>query len=369
MKQHEKIQREPFIRIVKRDSLSLKKKALVYAIALISGLIFSSILCTIFSKGNTPISYFEAMFKGAFATPRKIWVLLRDCALLLGVSLALVPAFKMKFWNLGGNGQVLIGCLSTIACMYYLGGKLPDAVVIIIMIIASILSGAIWALIPAIFKALFNTNESLFTLMMNYIASGLVATFINIWVKGGSGVLYPLKDAHLPTLVNEYLLTIVVFLILCIAIYIYLKYSKQGYEIAVVGESQNTAKYIGIDVKKVIIRTLILSGAICGLVGLFIGGAINYTVNTSSANNMGFTGIMTAWLANFNPLLMLLSCLFITFISKGMVQVRKDFKFTNDAISNFIVGIIYFFIIACAFFINYQVVFNFKNKKREEISE
>lgn len=368
MKQIEKMQKEPLFRIVKRDAISLKKKALVYAIALIGGLILSSIICTIFAKGQNPISFFSAMISGAFSSSRKIWILLRDCSLLLGVSLALVPAFKMRFWNLGGNGQVLVGCLSCIACMYYLGGKLPDSVVVILMIASSILAGAIWAVLPAIFKALFNTNESLFTLMMNYIAQGLVAVCINAWVKGGSGVLNPLPYAHLPIILNDYLLTIVIFAVLCIGIYIYLKYSKHGYEIAVVGESQNTAKYIGINVKVVIIRTLILSGAICGLVGLLIGGAMNYTVNANSANNMGFTGIMTAWLANFNPILMIFSCLFITFISKGMVQVRKDFKFTNDAIANFVIGLIYFCVISCAFFINYKVIFN-KKKNRKEIAE
>ncbi len=364
MKQHERKQHEPLFHIVKRDNLTLGKKALIYAIALIGGLLLSSLVCTVFSKNGNPISFFEAIFSGAFSSERKIWLLARDTALLLGVSLALVPAFKMKFWNLGGNGQVLIGCLSTVACMYYLGGKLPDGVVILLMVITSILSGAIWAFLPAFFKALFNTNESLFTLMLNYIAQGLVMVCINAWVKTGSGVLIPISYAHIPEIFNKYFLIIAVFLIVCIFIHIYLKYSKHGYEISVVGESQNTAKYIGINVKKVIIRTMILSGALCGLVGLFIGGAVHYSVDPSYANNMGFTGIMTAWLANFNPLMMLFSCLFISFISKGMAQVRQDFLFTNEAIANLVIGLIYFCVIACSFFITYRVVFRKKEKTK-----
>lgn len=365
MKQTEKIKREPLFRIVKRDNLSFITKTLIYAIALVGGLLISALLCAIFSQKGEFAEFFKALYKGALGSERKTWLLFRDTALLLGVSLALVPAFKMKFWNLGGNGQVLMGCLATVACMYYLGGKLPDNTVIVFMIVSSIIAGAVWALIPAIFKAFFNTNESLFTLMMNYIAQGLVMVCINAWVKTGSGVLTPLSNAHLPTLINDHFLIILVFAVLCLLMFVYLRYSKQGYEISVVGESQNTAKYIGINVRKVIIRTLILSGAICGIVGLFIGGAMNHTVNTGSASNMGFTGIMTAWLANFNPLMMILSCLFITFISKGMVQVRKDFAFTNDAIANLVIGLVYFCVIACYFFITYKIVFR-KNKEGKE---
>ena len=360
----EQIKKEPLIRLVKRDTLSVMKIILIYAIAIVVSLLISAVICSLFSSKN-PFIFFKSLFTGTLGSSRRIWLLLQDTALLLGVAVALVPAFKMKFWNLGGNGQVLVGCLTSVACMYYLGGKIPESALIAVMIVGSILAGAIWALLPAIFKALFNTNESLFTLMMNYIAQGLVAVCINAWVKTGSGVLNPLEHGRLPEIYNKHLLTIIVFAVLCLLMHVYLKYSKQGYEISVVGESQNTAKYIGINVKKVVIRTMIISGALCGLVGLFIGGGINYTVNANSASNMGFTGIMTSWLANFSPIMMAFSCLFITFISKGMVQVRKDFKFTNDAIANLVVGLIYFCVIACYFFITYRIVF----RKRSIITD
>ncbi len=374
MKNNERTKKEPLFHIVKRDVLSTKKKAAFYGGAILLGLILGAIICSLFSTSN-PFKFFGSLFIGAFGTSRRIWLLLQETALLLGVSLALAPAFKMKFWNLGGNGQILMGCLSYVAVMFYLGGKLPDFVVMLLGIIAGVVAGAIWGVIPAIFKAFFNTNESLFTLMMNYIASGLVATFITIWVKTGSGVLTPIEKGNIPALLNPYLLTVLLFFILAAVMYCYLKYSKQGYEIAVVGESNNTAKYIGINVRRVIIRTMIISGAIAGLVGAFIGGAIDHTVSTTSASNMGFTAIMTAWLATFNPLVMIASCLFITFVSKGMTQVRKDFKFTNDAISNIVIGIVYFSVIAVTFFLSYKVVFRegafdgikriFKKKKKE----
>ncbi len=356
MKRTEHSKREPLFHIVKRDSIDIRKKAAFYAGTIFLGLLLGGIICSLFSSGN-PVRFFGSLFKGAFSTVRRIWLLFQDTAILLGVSLALAPAFKMKFWNLGGNGQILMGCLAYVASMFYLGGKLPDFVVMLIGLIGGVLAGAVWGVIPAIFKAFFNTNESLFTLMMNYIASGLVAAFITIWVKTGSGVLNPLSSGTIPELGNKYLLIILVFFLLAGLMYAYTKYSKHGYEISVVGESNNTAKYIGINVKKVIIRTMILSGAIAGLVGAFIGGAVDHTVSTASANNMGFTAIMTAWLAAFNPLIMIAACFFITFVDKGMTQVRKDFKFTNDAIANIVIGIVYFAVIAVTFLLSYKIVF------------
>lgn len=351
------IKKEPLLRLVKRDALSAKKIVLIYAIAITASLVLSAIICSLFSSRN-PLMFFVSLFDGAIGTSRRVWLLLQDTALLLGVAVALVPAFKMKFWNLGGNGQILVGCLAAISCMFYLGGKLPDPLLILLMAVASIVAGAVWGLLPAIFKAFFDTNESLFTLMLNYIATGLVSMFITIWVKSGSGVLAPLKSGNFPDLFgNKYLLTVLVFFVLAVLMYIYLKYTKQGYEIAVVGDSPNTAKYIGINVKRVIIRTMILSGALAGVVGLFLAGEIHNTISTASANNMGFTAIMATWLAAFNPLVMIGTCFFIIFISRGMVEVRGQFGFTNDSIANIVIGLVYFCVIACSFFITYRVVF------------
>ena len=357
--------KEPFLRLVKRDALSAPKIVLIYAIAIVASLLLSAVICSLFSSKN-PIDFFTSLFNGAIGSSRKIWLLLQDTALLLGVAVALVPAFKMKFWNLGGNGQILVGCLVAISCMFYLGGKIPEPLLILLMTVSSIVAGAVWGVLPAIFKAFFGTNESLFTLMLNYIATGLVAMFITIWVKSGSGVLPPLKVGNFPNLFNKYLLTVLVFFILAVLMFIYLKYTKHGYEIAVVGDSPNTAKYIGIDVKRVIIRTMVISGALAGLVGLFLAGGINHTISTASANNMGFTAIMATWLAAFNPLVMIGTCFFIIFISKGMVAVRGSFGFTNDSIANIVIGLVYFCVIACSFFITYRVVFRKRSAKKSK---
>lgn len=366
MKKNKASLKEPFLRVVKRDNIKLRSSILIYAIAIVVGLFLSGFISMMFSQKDLG-DFFRSLFDGAIGSERKLWLLLQDTSLLLGVSMALLPAFKMKFWNLGGNGQVLIGCLAAIACMFYLGGKVDDSLIILIMLIASVAAGAIWAVIPAIFKARFNTNESLFTLMMNYIAQGLVSVCITVWVKSGSGVLVPIQYGNIPDIGNKYLLPIILFTLITVFMYIYLRSSKHGYEISVVGESINTAKYVGIRVDRVIVRTMLVSGAIAGLVGFILAGSINHTVSITSANNMGFTGIMATWLASFNPLMIIATSFFITFISKGMVEVRKTFMFTNDSISNIVVGILYFAVIICSFFINYKLVF--RKKEKEEVKK
>lgn len=360
-----KTAREPLFHVVKRDGLKTKFVVMIYAIAIVASLLLGGIITSLASKGD-PFSFFLSLVDGCFGTERKIWVFLQQMALLLSVSMALVPAFKMKFWNLGGNGQILIGGLSAIACMFYMGGKVEDGVIILVAVIASALAGAIWAIIPAVCKAFFNTNESLLTLMLNYIASGLVTFFLAVWVKSGSGVLEPISYGNLPNLFNPYLLIVLFGVLITVIMFVYLRFSKHGYELSVVGDSPNTARYIGINVKWVVIRTMVLSGAICGLVGLLLTSGMSHTIGVKTAQNMGFTAIMTTWLGNCNPLMILATCGLVTFVTKGMEQVRMDFGLTNDSIANLIIGLVYFFIIACAFFIQYKVVFNLKSKKAKE---
>lgn len=362
MNNNNKTIHEPFLHIVKRENISTGKKVAIYAIAIITSLLLGGIICSLVSPRGNIFKFFIALFEGCIGTKRLTWLYLQELALLLSVSMALIVAFKMKFWNLGANGQILMGGLAAIACSYYLGGKIDGTLLILISVVASILAGAIWAIIPAICKAIWNTNESLFTLMLNYIAVGLVELFIAIWVKGGSGILNPLPYGKLPLLGNKYLLTIIFGIVVTTVITIYLKYSKHGYELSVVGDSQNTAKYIGINVKKVIIRTLALSGAICGLVGLLLTCGSSNTISTSTAANRGFTAIMTTWLANCNPLFAIATSALVVFVTKGMGKVRPTFGMLDDTISNLVIGIVYFFIIACAFFIQYKIVFNPKTQ-------
>ncbi len=356
--------REPFMHIVKRDNISLGKKITIYTVAIFLSLLFGAIICSLVSTRGNVFTFFTSLFEGCFGSERKIWLFAQEFALLLAVSMSLILSFKMKFWNLGANGQILMGGLAAIACSYYLGGLVPEPLLIVIEILASILFGALWSAIPAICKVLWNTNETLFTLMLNYIASGLVNFFIALWVTGGSGILKPLANGKLPLIGNSYLLIILFGIVITTIISIYLKFSKQGYEISVVGDSQNTAKYIGINVKKVVTRTLVISGAICGLVGLLLTSGMSNSISDATASNRGFTAIMTTWLANCNPLMAIATCGLVVFVSKGMGQVRPAFGMLDDTISNLVMGLVYFFIIACSFFIQYKIIFNSKTTAR-----
>ena len=346
--------REPLFHITKRDNITTKKSILIRVIAVFFSLLLLCIVCAIIGGEGIDV-VLGALFDGNFGSERKFWIMLQDTALLLGVSLALIPAFKMKFWNLGGNGQILIGCLMAVVCMKFFGGKIPDWSIWIIMTLLCVLSGAIWALIPAVFKAFFNTNESLFTLMLNYVAQFLVGYFVVTWSTSGSNVLTPFDQGNLPVLGNQYVLTVIVIALSTVVMSIYLSKSKQGYELSVVGESQNTAKYVGINVKKVIIRTMAISGAMCGIVGLLLAGAIEHTMSESIAKNMGFTAIMATWLGHCNPVMVILTSFLITFLNRGMVSVRMELNLTSDAIGNVCIALAYFIIIASEFFITYKV--------------
>ncbi|MEE3432007.1 MAG: ABC transporter permease [Candidatus Enteromonas sp.] len=371
--------KQPLFHVVRRRDISIWKSLAYRFGAILVGLLLACLLLGL-TTGNNPFSVIPLLFEGIFSTERKFWIFVHTASLLLIVGLALLPAFKMKFWNLGGNGQILISCLATLICMKYLGAAgWPDPAIIAVMIPVALLAGMIWAVIPAIFKALFNTNESLFTLMMNYIAAGIVAIFINAVDGTGSGTLSIIDHGQIPGIElpfsnmgpQYYPLTLIISLIILGIMFAYLRFHKHGYELAVVGESQNTAKYIGINVKKVIIRTVLLSGAVCGVVGLLLGGAINHTMTVESANNMGFTAIMITWLARFNPFAMVGTATLVAFVTRGMAQVQKAFGITNSAIGSISIGIIYFTVIAVEFLISYRIVFNhhYKQEKNKQLPQ
>lgn len=359
--------KEPLFHIVKRDALPWYGSLGIRIAAIILALILCAIVTTI-TTGINPIQVFASVFAGAFGTARKTWITLQNTAILLLISLALTPAFKMKFWNIGGEGQVLIGGLAAAACMICLGEKLPGALLILCMILASIAAGIVWGVIPAFFKAKWGTNETLSTLMMNYIATQLVAFFTIVWeVPKGSGKIGIINQnsnaGWLPQVFgSKYLLTILVAVAVTIFMYIYLNYSKQGYEISVVGESENTAKYVGIKVSKVIIRTMVLSGAVCGLVGLLLVGGINHTITTTIAGGQGFTAVLVSWMSKFNPLIMIFSSALIVFMDRGAGEISTAFGL-NHSYSDILTGIILFFIIGCEFFISYRIQFRKKAEK------
>lgn len=310
------------------------------------------------------------MLDGTFSSTRKFWNTLQRLAMLLCISLAVTPAFKMRFWNIGAEGQTLVGGLAAAACMIYFGNTMPAVLFYPVAIICSILAGLVWGVIPAYFKARFNTNETLFTLMMNYIAMQTVSFFIVMWENpkdsNNVGVInMNTQGGWLPAIFGQkYLLNILIVAVITAVMYVYLRYSKHGYEISVVGESENTARYIGINVKKVIIRTMALSGAICGIAGFLTVAGTDHTITTNTVGGMGFTAIMVSWLAKFNPVVMTLTSFLIVFLERGAGEIATAFQL-NESVSDIVTGIILFFIIGSEFFVQYKLSFRSKHKEAE----
>ena len=324
------------------------------------------------------------MLDGSFGTSRRVWVWLRDTSLLLLIAVGLAPTFKMRFWNIGAEGQVLVGALATSACMIYLGSaNIPTPIFLVIMAAASLAAGALWGVIPAVFKARWGTNETLFTLMMNYIAIQLTNFFVPMWEhpKGSNtvGIINAgTKAGWFPALMQKpaaghenfitdilsqpYLLNVLIAGLFTVLMLLYLKRSKHGYEIAVVGQSENTARYAAMNVRKIIIRTTTISGAICGLGGFLAVAGADHTVSTGTAGGRGFVAIIVAWLAKFNTLTMALISAMLVFLDKGAIAIASKFNLSND-VSDIIQGIILFFILGSEFFINYRVRFSRGSKE------
>lgn len=359
-----KVTHEPLFHVVKRDDMPGYKAWLIRIATILVAFLVVGLLSSLVTGKGIDNAY-ETMFKGVFGRLFEgrytmLWKYLLEVAILLSLALALTPAFKMKFWNCGAEGQALMGGLASIICMIELGDKLSYPVLIAVIAVTSILAGAIWGVIPAVFKALFNTNETLFTLMMNYIATQIIAYYVYI-KGGGSNVINPVEAGNFPSVGgNDYFVNTVIVAVITIAMFIYLKYSKQGYEISVVGESQNTARYVGINVKKVIIRTMIISGALCGITGMLLVAGKDHSINVHSVGGQGFTAILISWLGQFNPLIMVVMTAIVIFLRIGVAKVA-DTALLNSSFSEIMVGIVILMLVGCEFFIHYAI--KFKHKK------
>ena len=384
----EKVAREKFIRISRRTDVKLWQRIVIIG----SSILFAFLLCGIISNIAAPgsfLKFYEYMFKGTFSTPRIIMILFWNVAIMLLVAVALAPAFKMRFWNIGAEGQCLMGALGAVIGMYFIAPHVPSVLAIIIELLLAIIFAAVWAAVPAVFKAFLNTNETLFTLMMNYMASGIVASFIIFnQTPGRSGTIDPLNSdtraGWLPQIEffhNSYVFNIIIIAVVAVIIWAYLRFSKHGYELSVVGGSRNTARYVGINVKEVIIRTVILSGVVCGVVGFLLVAGANHTISTEIVGGRGFTAILVCWAGNFSVPLMFFYSFLITFVSRGSSTASGALPYSG-AISEVSTAVFFVIIIASTFFVNFNVhipvlrklfdkikaLFN-KNKKQEEVTK
>lgn len=361
--------KQSLFHIAKRDTLPWYKSFAIRGCAILLALVVCAVV-TMLLTGENPVNIFATIFKGAFGSARKSWVTFQNLAVLLGISLAVTPAFKMRFWNIGAEGQVLIGCLATAACMICLADKLPNAVLILVSLAAALAAGALWGFLPAFFKAKWNTNETLFTLMMNYIIIGVVR-----WLQGGpwegrpGSQIIPQFDraATLPKVLGVHCGWIIV-LILVVFMHVYMNHTKHGYEIAVIGDSINTARYAGMNVGHVMMRTMFLSGAISGLVGFIVASGANTTLYDGVAAGVGFTSITVAWLSQLNAFAMIAISMMLAIISKGAETLQTRLA-VPASISDIITGILLFCMLGCEFFINYRLIFRSSKTEKEAAKE
>lgn len=348
--------KEPLLRIVKRTELD-RRSALLLKLASVAAAIVAGGLF-ILAIGFNPFSVYATIINGAFRSAEAVRATAKLAVPLLISSLGVSLAFKMRFWNIGAEGQIIMGAVfATYFALYH--NNWPKPLLMLAMFLASMLGGALWGLIPAFCKARFNTNETLFTLMLNYIALNVIVFLRDgPWAdpesSGFPKIARFVKNAQLYQ-VFKVQIGWIVGLALVALIYVYINYTKQGYEISVVGESSATARYAGMPVRTIILRTMAVSGAVCGIAGMTQATGSDMTLAASVAGGVGFTAIIVAWLASLNPFGILLTTLLFSVLEKGCSVMQSTFGLSSYS-AGVLQGIILFFVLAGEFFIRYRFV-------------
>lgn len=354
----------PFIRLAKRENISKSKMWTIRFFAFIVAVLIGGIIFVI--SGSDPLTAYEALLGGSLGTETGFKQVIKTAVPLLGTALALAPCFKMKYWNIGAEGQITMGA---VACTFFALNyhSLSGWVLLPIMAVAAMTFGGLWSALPAYFKSKHGTNETLFTLMMNYIAIGIVG-----WLQGGpwegkpgSQIIPMFQGGSILPKVFGVHIGWIMALVLTALMYVYMNHTKQGYEIAVLGESENTARYAGMNVRRITIRTAVISGAISGLVGFMIASGANMTLYQSVAGGVGFTAITVAWLSQLNPFAMILISMMLATLSKGASSLQTTLR-VPASVSDIITGVLLLCMLGCEFFINYRLIF--RNSKEVEVA-
>lgn len=343
------------IRVIKRSELDRSTNIRIRTIAIILAFLVTAVFIALLDLN--PISVYGAMLKGSFGSIYKIKSTIIKAIPLCITALGISIAFKMQFWNIGGEGQIAMGAMfaSFFALRF---PELPSYVLLPTMIIASMIGGGFWAFIPAILKAKLRTNETIITLMMNYIAIKWV-TYLQYgpWrdpkAFGFPKIPNYSDNAILPKLMGIHI-GWVFAIILTILSYIFINHTKKGYEIRVIGESEKTAHYAGINIYKTILTTIFISGALCGLTGMIQASAITNTLSVEVTGGYGFTAIIVAWLSSLSaPIIFIISILFAALLEGGAF-IQTVFGIP-EAAALLLQSMILFFVLGSEFFIKYSI--------------
>ena len=360
--------KEPLIRVVGRNAdTSTGSRVLSTVLAIILALTIGSVFLLI--MGYNPIEAYMTIISGAFRSQMAREGTVKVMIPLIISTLGVMLAFKMKFWNIGAEGQIIMGAaFASYFALYHSG--INHWILIAVMFIAGAVGGGIWGLIPAYLKMKWGTNETLMTLMLNYIATYIVSFLRDgPWrdpeAAGFSKIARFDNNAALDKVFGVHFGWIIA-LILTAVVYVYLRYSKHGYEISVVGESQDTARYAGMNIKKIVLRTMFLSGAVCGICGMVQACGADITLTANVGGGVGFTAIIIAWLGNLNPIITLFISAMFSILEKGSTVVQSSMGLSADS-ADVLQGIILFMVIASEFFTRYKLIF--RKKADSAISE
>lgn len=349
------------IKVSKRADLPRNKEWIIRAGAILLSLFFAGLVIMIL--GFNPVNVFSGIVSGAFGTEMRLQQTIIKAIPLVVTSLGIAIAFKMKFWNIGGEGQIMMGGFGASLVALHLPG-LPGPLMLLTMAAAAIVCGGVWAFIPAFFKAKMGTNETIFTLMMNYIAIKWV-TYLQYgpWkdpgAQGFPKIAEFVPQAVLPKLFNIHI-GWVIALLLAVFVYFFLNHTKKGFEITVVGESLETARYAGMNINAIIITAMLLSGGLCGLAGMIQASAIERTLTASLSGGYGFKAIITTWLGRLSPPVIVVVCFVFAALLQGGSYLQIAIS-VPAAVADMIQGIILFFVLGSEFFLQYKVSFSLKS--------
>jgi ABC-type uncharacterized transport system permease subunit len=345
------------LRIAKKETAGGLKAVMIRVLSVVAALVLSGLIMA--AMGYNPIAAFAAIAKGSFGSKHGLLNTITVAIPLLIVALGLSVSFSMRFWNIGGEGQMIVGAIFATYVSHHLPSTTSQPVYIVTMMLAAMAGGALYALIPGLFRAYSGTNETLFTLMLNYVAIK-IAIFLRLvlWknpeAKGFPQIKAIPDAAHLPKVFGMHIGWIIALAATAL-IYIFLKYTKRGYEIRVVGESEPTAHYAGINVRRVLITGVLLSGAVVGLAGFVKLSGASYTLSESIGGGTGFSAVIVAWLAQLNAPVMVLVALLFAAMEQGAMGMELALKIPVS-VSEMIKGLILFTALASEFFITYRVV-------------
>ena len=372
-----KKKKAPLIRISKRANANKWQSVGIYVGAIVFALLIGALL--IASVGVNPISFYTKMLTVGTLGNRFAYKNIENLIIvfvpLLLTSLGLSLSFKMRFWNIGGEGQFIVGAITSAAIAIAMDGALSPVLMIILMALGGGLAAGIYGLFTAVLKVKFGTNETLMTLMLNYIALYLLKYFQTR--HGTDFFLNPNSERPIFNLIpeNSWMINIgigkfslnislIIALLFTVFIYIYLNKTKHGYEICVVGDSKRTAQYAGMNVGKVILRTMFFSAFIIGMASAFHVSS-SHTLSETITNDVGWTGIVVAWLARLNPIGVLIASLLISVLQFGCTQACATYTAIDSNIADLLQGIILFVVLASDFFIRYKVNIDLSYFKRK----